>query len=109
LVIQFSETPQIVPFSFGTDVINEGDVAQLTCLVKRGDEPLKISWFLKGDVISSDPSMSTTMIGSRTSLLMITSVGYIHSGTYTCKATNDAGTQTMSATLYVNGNNVLSS
>lgn len=98
----------IVPFSFGADVINEGDVAQLTCLVKRGDEPLKITWFLKGDIISSDPSVSTTMIGTRTSLLMITSVGYTHSGTYTCKATNDAGTQTMSATLNVNGNSFIS-
>lgn len=98
-----TETPQIVPFSFGNDVINEGDVAQLTCLVKRGDEPLKITWYLKGDVISSEPSMTTTMIGSRASMLMITNVGYRNSGTYTCKATNDAGFQTMAATLKVNG------
>jgi len=102
-VIIFSETPQIVPFSFGSDVINEGDVAQLTCLVKRGDEPLKITWFLKGDVISSESSMTTTMIGTKASMLMISDVGYRNSGTYTCKATNDAGSQTMSSTLKVNG------
>jgi hypothetical protein len=75
----------------------------LTCLVKRGDEPLKITWYLKGDIISSEPSMTTTMIGTRASMLMITNVGYRNSGTYTCKATNDAGSQTMSSTLKVNG------
>lgn len=96
--------PEIVPFSFGTGAINEGDVTQLTCLVSRGDEPLSITWFLKGDVISSEPSVTTNMIGSRMSILMISSVGYRHSGTYTCKASNSAGFSTSSADLKVNGN-----
>ena len=78
-------------------------MAQLTCFVRRGDEPLRISWFLKGAVVSSDPSVTTTMIGTRTSLLMISSVSYRHIGTYTCKASNDAGSQDISATLKVNG------
>ena len=47
--------------------------------------------------------MTTTMFGTRASMLMITNVGYRNSGTYTCKATNDAGSQTMSSTLKVNG------
>ena len=97
------EPPQIVPFNFGADAVNEGDMAQLTCLVRRGDDPLRISWFLKGAVVSSDPSVTTTMIGTRASMLMITNVGYRHSGTYTCKASNDAGTEDVSATLKVNG------
>jgi hypothetical protein len=78
-------------------------MAQLTCLVSRGDEPLRISWSLKGDIISSDQSMTTTMMGSRVSMLMISGVGYQHSGTYTCKASNTAGFVTMSAELKVNG------
>ena len=98
-----AEPPQIVPFSFGSDSVNEGDMAQLTCFVRRGDDPLRISWFLKGAVVSSDPSVTTTMIGTRASMLMITNVGYRHCGTYTCKASNDAGTEDVSATLKVNG------
>ena len=96
--------PEIVPFSFGSGTVNEGDIAQLTCLVNRGDEPLDITWFLKGDVVSSEPSVTTNMFGTRASMLMITNVGYRHTGSYTCKATNAAGSQTRSAALKVNGN-----
>jgi hypothetical protein len=78
-------------------------MAQLTCLVRKGDEPVKISWSLKGDVISSEPSITTTMLGTRMSVLMISSVGYRHSGTYTCTASNNAGSQSLSAVLRVNG------
>ena len=65
----------IVPFSFGVDIVNEGEIAQLTCAVRRGDFAISITWSLKGDVISSDPAITTTMIGQQTSLLMISSVG----------------------------------
>lgn len=78
-------------------------MAQLVCLVRRGDEPLRITWSLKGDIISSEPAMTTTMIGTRTSMLMISSVGYRHSGTYTCNASNKAGTASYSAELKVKG------
>ena len=78
-------------------------MAQLTCFVSRGDEPLKVTWSLKGDVISSEPSLTTTMIGTRTSILIIGSVGYRHSGTYTCHASNKAGFISYTTELKVNG------
>ena len=98
-----SEPPRIVPFSFGSDVIDEGAFAQLTCSVSHGDEPMTITWSLKGDSISSEPTITTTMVGTRTSLLIISSVGYRHSGQYTCNAINKAGTASHSAILKVNG------
>lgn len=70
----------------------------------KGDEPITINWSLKGDVISSDPELSTTMLGTRTSMLTISSVSHRHIGTYTCRATNPAGSVTHSANLNVNGN-----
>ena len=100
----FLEPPRIVPFSFGTSVVDSGAFAQLTCVVSHGDLPVAISWSLKGDVISSGPSLSTTMVGTRTSILILASVDYIHSGEYTCRATNTAGSVTYSANLTVNGN-----
>lgn len=100
---RFAEPPEIVPFSFWPDKVNEGDMAQLNCFVHKGDEPLRVSWSLKGDVISSEPSITTTMIGTRTSMLMISSIGYRHSGVFTCTATNKAGTVSHSAVLRVNG------
>jgi len=45
----------------------------------------------------------TAQIGQRASILSIESVGYRHSGTYTCTARNDAGTSSASAELKVNG------
>ena len=99
----FSEPPEIVPFSFGKEVVDEGDYAQVTCSISKGDEPLKVTWSLKGDVISSEPSLTTTMIGTRTSILIIGSVGYRHSGTYTCHASNKAGSVSYTTELRVNG------
>ena len=103
LEIFFVELPEIVPFSFGADPVNQGDYVQLGCNVRRGDKPLSLTWSLKGDIISSDPAMTTTMLGQQTSILIISSVDYQHSGQYTCRAENPAGVQTYSAELLVNG------
>ncbi len=103
LFFSFAEVPQIVPFSFEED-INEADYVHITCIVKRGDMPLTISWSLKGDIVSSEPSLNTAQVGPRASVLSIHSVGYRHSGTYTCTARNKAGSASYSAELRVKGN-----
>ena len=101
--ILFTEKPEIVPFSFGFDTIDQGKFAQLSCVVSSGDMPITITWSLKGDIISSDPTMTTTMLGRQMSMLVISSVDYQHSGVYTCRAENPAGTTTYSTELKVNG------
>ena len=95
--------PEIVPFTFGEKSVNQGEFAQLMCVIRKGDMPLSITWSLKGDIISSDPVLTTTMIGLQTSLLTISSVDYQHSGVYTCRAENKAGITSHSAELLVNG------
>ena len=99
----FTELPEIVPFSFGKEVVNQGDFSQLTCVVTRGDMPLSITWSLKGDIINSDPTLTTTMLGKQASMLVISSVDYNHVGVYTCRAENPAGVTSYSAELKVNG------
>ena len=66
--------------------------------------PISITWSLKGDIINSDPTLSTTMLGTQASILMISSVDYQHSGVYTCRAENSAGISSYSTELKVNGN-----
>ena len=82
-----------MPLTFGRDILNEGQFAQVVCIVTEGDEPLKISWSLQGETVSSEAGLSTTSLGTRTSMLTIQSVGYRHSGIYTCTAANTAGGQ----------------
>ena len=101
--ICLSVPPVIAPFSFASDIVDEGIYAQVSCIVQTGDTPISLSWSLKGDEISSEPGLNTAQIGQRASILTIDSVGYRHSGIYTCTARNSAGTASASAELRVNG------
>ena len=101
--ILFTEKPEIVPFSFGFETIDQGKFAQLTCVISSGDMPISITWSLKGELVSSGPTLTTTMLGTQASMLVISSVDYHHSGVYTCRAENPAGVTTYSTELKVNG------
>jgi hypothetical protein len=93
-----------MPLTFGRDILDEGEFVQLVCIVSKGDEPLTMSWALKGDDVSSEAGLTTTKLGPRTSMLTINSVGYRHSGLYTCTAKNAAGVAAETTKLKVNGN-----
>ena len=89
--------------NFGKDIVDEGDFGQLVCTVVRGDEPLTFTWSLQGDVVSSEPGLMTSQLGTRTSILMINTVGHRHIGKYTCNVSNVAGSVSATAELKVNG------
>ena len=83
--------------------MSEGDFAQVSCIVRRGDDPLIILWSFHGSNITLDLGILTTPIGGRGSMLVIPSVGHKHRGSYTCKASNVAGSRTQTVKLNVNG------
>ena len=58
---------------------------------------------MQGKDLSSDISISTTQLGSSASMLSIESVDYTHSGTFTCKVSNEAGYVAHTTELKVNG------
>ena len=87
--------------------MNEGESVMIMCNIRRGDKPYVVTWHLKGDIVSSDPDLTTTMLGTQASMLVISSVEYHHSGVYTCRAENIAGISTYSAELNVNGKSEL--
>ena len=95
--------PELIPLTFGKDVVDEGNFAQLSCIAMVGDEPLSISWTFHGEDIRSDLGILTSPVGGRGSMLIISSVGHRHSGQYTCTVTNRAGSQARTAELRVNG------
>ncbi len=97
-----------MPFSFGREVFDEGEYAQISCIVSTGDLPLKISWSLQGSgqgqlAGGGDTGIMTAPMGERASFLSIGSVGSRHGGEYTCTARNAAGTSSYSTRLRVNG------
>ena len=98
-----SVPPELIPLTFGKDVVDEGNFAQLSCIAMVGDEPLSISWSFHGEDIRAELGLVTSPVGKRGSMLVIPSVGHRHSGQYTCTVTNQAGTRARTAVLAVNG------
>ena len=90
-----------MPFSFGSDIVNQGSRAQIFCAIQQGDPPFAITWSMHGQDLSSD--VNTAQLGTSASMLSIESVDYHHSGEYTCMASNQAGATSYTATLRVNG------
>ena len=94
----------MLPLTFGADVMDDGGFAQVSCIVTKGDEPLTISWSFHGTGITSDLGIVTAPIGTRGSMLIISSIGHRHRGNYTCKVKNKAATMSETVELKVNGN-----
>ena len=99
----FTEPPVLTPMSFGDEIVDEGNYGMLICKVVKGDPPFSFTWSLQGDIVHSEPGLSTSQIGGRTSMLMIDSIGHRHSGKYTCTVSNIAGQVSVSTVLKVNG------
>ena len=97
------ERPVLMPLSFGKEIVNEGDFGQLLCSVITGDPPFSFTWSLHGDIVHTEPGLTTNQIGGRTSILTIDSIGHRHSGQYTCTVGNKAGQISQSTQLKVNG------
>ena len=75
----------------------------LLCSVVKGDPPFSFTWSLHGDVVHTEPGLTTNQIGGRASMLTIDSIGHRHSGQYTCTVSNIAGQVSESTILRVNG------
>ncbi|XP_060529744.1 cell adhesion molecule Dscam2 isoform X1 [Cylas formicarius] len=102
LEVQVMVPPQITPFTFGTEVVNSGDMASTQCAVAKGDLPLKIHWLFNNRTVEVLPGINVGQYNKRISSLSIDSATHIHSGTYECTAENSAGRSSYWAILNVN-------
>lgn len=94
--------PRIAPFIVADAAVNTGDSISVVCTVTSGDTPLEFSWALNNLPITNQRDVSI-MNNKRSSLLSIDSVTQRHGGTYSCVASNAAGSTSYSADLMVNG------
>lgn len=92
--------PRITPFDFESPIY-AGEAAQVACMISEGDLPINISWSY-----NQHPGVTVNRVGSKASMLVIEHTGYEHRGTYSCTASNLAGSSNYSSLLNVNGNDV---
>lgn len=96
--------PQVLPFNFGEDAADVGEIASINCVVPKGDLPLEIRWSLNSaPIVNGEHDFSIMRLNKRTSSLNIDSLSAIHRGVYKCIATNKAGSSEYTAELQVNG------
>ncbi|XP_060838240.1 cell adhesion molecule Dscam2 isoform X11 [Rhopalosiphum padi] len=102
LEVQVMVPPRIRPFEFESAVF-AGEPVQITCLVTKGDKPLRISWYFHTtELTSSQTGVYTSSMGDRSNILSIPSAGLPNGGNYTCVAQNAVGMDYYSAYLEVN-------
>lgn len=98
----FPVPPIIEPFSF-QEGLSEGMRTRTVCGVSKGDAPLFISWFKDGEPLPSILGANVTSLDQYSSLLSIPSLSSIHTGDYSCVASNPAAEFKYTATLQVKG------
>lgn len=93
-----------MPFSFGDEPVNAGDMISAQCSVNKGDLPIVVNWYFNNKKINDmNFGISTSKSSNRINLLSIESIKAEHGGLYTCLASNKAGIANYSSTLVVNG------
>lgn len=93
----------IEPFAFKTDLA-ENMRTRTVCGVSQGDLPLRLTWLKDGDNLLPSMAVNISNLDQYTSILSITSLSQIHSGNYTCVASNQADEVKFMAMLQVKGN-----
>lgn len=95
--------PQVLPFDFGNEPVNDQETVVVVCTASKGDLPLDIQWLFNGEPLKTGDSSVVLSSFKRNSQLSIESVSHQNQGNYTCIVKNGAGTVNHTATLYVNG------
>lgn len=104
----FAVQPKILPIPALTNLLREGMRAAISCQILEGDLPVAFRWEKNGQPVTSSPYAPSGIITRRmdeySASLVIEQVTSLHSGNYTCIASNVAGSERYTIPLTVNGN-----
>ena len=98
----FTVPPRVSTISFLGDT-RAGMRTQATCFVQAGDQPISIKWLKDGQSIGHHLDVKINQIDAFTSMLTIDSLSGLHSGNYSCEASNSARNAVSTARLSVSG------
>ncbi|XP_049268848.1 LOW QUALITY PROTEIN: Down syndrome cell adhesion molecule-like protein Dscam2 [Rhipicephalus sanguineus] len=100
LAVHVMTPPLVSPFSFPDD-LTEGKRAGAACIISEGDLPITIQWLKDGLPLDPELEASVAKANDYTSFLSFTGVRQLHSGNYTCVASNPATSSNYSAEMIV--------
>ncbi|KAK8787941.1 hypothetical protein V5799_022284 [Amblyomma americanum] len=100
LAVHVMTPPGVSPFSFPDD-LTEGKRAGAACIISDGDLPITIEWFKDGRELEPALEASVAKANDYTSFLSFTGVRRMHSGNYTCVASNPAASANFTAPMVV--------
>ncbi|XP_077561118.1 cell adhesion molecule Dscam1-like [Haemaphysalis longicornis] len=100
LAVHVMTPPVVSPFSFPDD-LTEGKRAGAACIVSDGDLPISISWLKDGRPLDPALAASVAEANDYTSFLSFTGVRQLHTGNYTCVASNPAAAANYTAPMVV--------
>ncbi|XP_042226887.1 Down syndrome cell adhesion molecule-like protein Dscam2, partial [Homarus americanus] len=101
LTVRVMVAPVLQPFHF-EERLQAGDRAGVTCLVTKGDPPITFTWEKDGRPMQEVEGVSISSMNHFSSALMVSSLTALHTGEYTCRASNHWAQATHSASLAVN-------
>ena len=81
----------------------EGQLAQVSCAVVNGDDPITIQWYKDHSPLIPSSKFVISDMDSKLSILLLRSVSAEHTGSYTCSAFNPVGQSEYSSNLFVKG------
>ncbi|XP_042235913.1 Down syndrome cell adhesion molecule-like protein Dscam2 [Homarus americanus] len=101
LSVRVMVAPDVQPFHF-EDKLEAGERAGAACIVSKGDPPITFTWEKDGRPIEEVEGVTVSTINQFSNTLMINRLTALHTGQYTCRASNHWAEATHSADLAVN-------
>ncbi|KAH6921921.1 hypothetical protein HPB50_006466 [Hyalomma asiaticum] len=92
--------PMIMPISLANNIVL-GEKILLTCAVTRGTAPFDIRWTHEGRQFANTKNKYAAAVTGNIATLTIEKVTAMDVGNYSCTASNDVGSDTVTATLMV--------